>query len=117
MVCPITQGPSVRLESVSENSSKGKLEGREVEIASSPKRCAQCCTDKAKLANCVLLIMALVGTTFTGAGVAVGLIKHDWITASFCIGAALFSTLIGYIFFAIIHPRGGCCCCYNGQCC
>lgn len=117
MVAPTSQGHPVRLESVSENSPKGEFEGREIEVASSPKRCVQCCTDKGKLANCVLIVMAIVGTIFGGAGVAVGLLKHDWITASFCMGLSLSSILIGYVFFAIIHPRGGCCCCYNGQCC
>lgn len=114
MVAPVSQGPSVRLESVSEVSPKGTLKGREV---TSEKRCAHCCTDKGKLANCVLSVMAIVGGVFVAAGVAVGLTKHDWTTALFCFGSAFFSALIGYIFFAIIHPRGGCCCCYNGQCC
>jgi hypothetical protein len=117
MVAPVSHGPSVRLESVSENVSKGHLEGKDVEAYSSRKRCVGCCTDKAKLANCVLLIVGIVGAIFVAIGVAVGLSKNDWISAGFCIGAAVCLTPIGYIFFSLIHPRGGCCCCYQGQCC
>lgn len=95
--------------------SKTNLSGRQVAVHS--RRCDRCCDDIGQLAWKVMLATLFLGTVAIAGGIGYGVKKHEWQGAAIMILSGGLLPLIGWLFFALVHPRGGCCCCYNGQCC